>query len=64
MQLYEIRLLKADGKPSSVFATSQASDYAAVRRALRLAAEQDGVEVWRGMECVYSDDRRYPLSAA
>jgi hypothetical protein len=42
----------------SIHLTSQASDFAAIRRALRLAAQADGaphgVEVWRGFDCVYA----------
>ena len=56
MQLYEIRILKTDRTASSIFMTSQASDYAAIRRALRLASDGNAIEVWRGMDCVYSDD--------
>jgi hypothetical protein len=52
MQDYEIRLLGSN--TPSIHLTSQASDFAAIRRALRLAAKADGVEVWRGFDCVYA----------
>ena len=55
MQDYEIRLLGSN--TPSIHLTSQASDFAAIRRALRLAAKADGVEVWRGFDCVYATSR-------
>ena len=39
----------------STLENNYASDFAAVRRAQRAAEEEDRVEVWRGMDCIYSE---------
>jgi hypothetical protein len=62
MQMYDIRLTKTDYKTRSVYQIAQADDHAAIRRALRLAADEATVEVWRGMECVYASDDRVSKS--
>ena len=54
MNRYQIRILRAAGE-TVLLENSYASDFAAVRRAQRAAEEDDRVEVWRGMECIYSE---------
>jgi len=54
MLLYQIRILRAAGE-TILLENSYASDFAAVRRAQRAAEDDDRVEVWRGMDCIYSE---------
>jgi len=54
MHCYQIRILRAAGE-TVVLENSYASDFAAVRRARRAADEDDRIEVWRGMICIYSE---------
>ncbi|MEO8302128.1 MAG: hypothetical protein ABI608_10060 [Rhizomicrobium sp.] len=54
MMLYQIRILRAAGE-TILLENSYASDFAAVRRARRAAEDDDRVEVWRGMDCIYSE---------
>ena len=54
MMSYQIRILRAAGE-TVLLENSYASDFAAVRRAQRAADEDDRVEVWRGMDCIYSE---------
>jgi hypothetical protein len=53
MDIYEIRKVKT-GRPPLINQSTQVGDYAAIRRASRLAEDGDTVEVWRGLECVYA----------
>lgn len=53
MGVYEIRIIK-DGRHPFIYACTHASDHAAIRRAQSLAAENDKVEVWRGLDCIYA----------
>lgn len=53
MQPYEIRVVH-DGDPVRIYPSLQINDYAAIRRARRIAAEQDKIEVWRGEVCVFA----------
>lgn len=53
MQYYEIRLVRQDGP--TILSSRYVSDYAALRSARAMAAPDDGVEIWRGMECIYRD---------
>jgi hypothetical protein len=53
MTNYEIRVIKR-GFGATVYSSPQASDYAAIRRARLLAEEGDIVEVWRGLNCVFT----------
>ncbi len=53
MDSYQIRIVKT-GRVPFINESSQVSDYAAIRRACRLAEDGDTVEVWRGLECVYA----------
>jgi len=54
MNSYQIRILRAAGQ-TVLLENSYASDFAAVRRARRAAEDDDKVEVWRGMDCIYSE---------
>ena len=53
MQSYEIRVIRK-GAGAVVYAITQLSDYAAIRRARLLSEEGDIVEVWRGLTCVFT----------
>ena len=52
MMTYEIRVIRNGG--ATVYNTPQLSDYAAIRRARLLAEDGDIVEVWRGLNCVFT----------
>jgi hypothetical protein len=53
MDNYEIRIVKK-GRQPMILAGPHASDFAAVRRAQSLANQDDEVEVWRDLTCLYS----------
>jgi hypothetical protein len=53
MENYEIRIVKSGHHPV-IIAGPYASDFAAVRRAQALAKQDDEVEVWRDLNCLYS----------
>jgi hypothetical protein len=52
---YEIRVLTKEHLPLMIYTCSQASDYAAIKRAQALASEADCVEVWTGQRCIFMD---------
>ena len=54
LDAYEIRIIKKQSRFHVIYACSQASDHAAIRRAKSLIEEGDGVEVWRGLDCVFA----------
>jgi hypothetical protein len=54
MNDYEIRIVRASDNSQLVITAKLLGDHAAVRRAQMLAGDSDAVEVWRGMNCVYS----------
>jgi hypothetical protein len=54
MNSYEIRIVHKDIKSPDIYSSTHISDHAAVRRARKLAASEDFIEVWRGVTCVYS----------
>ena len=54
MHAYEIRIVKKQSQMPVIYACDQASDHAAIRRAKSLIEDGDGVEVWRGLDCVYA----------
>lgn len=54
MDAYEIRIVKKQAKAPMIYACSLVSDHAAIRRAQSLIEDGDLVEVWRGLDCVYS----------
>jgi hypothetical protein len=53
MENYEIRIVRKGHQPV-IIAGPHTSDFAAVRRAQSLANEDDEVEVWRDLNCLYS----------
>lgn len=55
MQEYEIRVLRHDNNPL-VISSRFLGDFHAIRRAQAMAEEDEGVEVWRGMKCLYRRD--------
>ena len=63
MHEYEIRILRADGRSSLITSQIHLNDYYAIRSALRLANGK-AVEVWCGIERVYSGGTMPPLRAA
>jgi hypothetical protein len=58
---FEIRIVKKQSQSSVIHACSQMNDHAAIRRARSLIEDGDGVEVWRGLDCVYAAPK--PASA-
>lgn len=54
MDSYEIRIVKKGRVVPLIYACPHASDHAAVRRAQSLVEDGDQLEVWRGLDCVYS----------
>jgi hypothetical protein len=54
LDTYEIRIVKKQATGPMIYACSLVSDHAAIRRAQSLTEDGDIVEVWRGLDCVYS----------
>ena len=54
MLAFEIRILKKTGIPL-VYKAVLASAFAAIRRARSLAEVGDIIEVWQGLQCVFSE---------
>jgi hypothetical protein len=52
MNDYEIRILKADGKPTLISAEVHLTDNSAIRSARRMA-NGSPAEVWRGTDCIW-----------
>ena len=52
MNQYEIRVLRHDNRPL-VVSSRFLGDFHAIRRGQAMAEEDEGVEVWRGMKCIY-----------
>jgi hypothetical protein len=50
---FEIRILKKTGIPV-IYKAVLASAFAAIRRARSLADVGDVIEVWQGLQCVFS----------
>lgn len=57
MSRYEFRILQAVGIKPQVVACQQSCDFAAILYAKRQYPLIAGIEIWRGMECIYA---RYP----
>ena len=55
MHDYQIRIVTGACRTSHIFATTLPSDFAAIRRAQALARPGQGIEVWRGTECIYAN---------
>lgn len=53
MQDYEIRIVKKNGIPQ-VYNAALVSAFAAIRRARSLAEVGDIIEVWQGLQCIFS----------
>lgn len=54
LDAYEIRIVRKESNAPVIYACSHVSDHAAIRRAQSLVGDGDMVEVWRGLDCVYS----------
>jgi hypothetical protein len=54
LDAYEIRIVKKQAEAPTIYTCSLVSDHAAIRRAQSLIEDGDIVEVWRGLDCVYS----------
>ena len=52
MQQYEIRILHRNSRPT-VVQSRFLGDFHAIRRGQAMAHPDEGVEVWRGMKCLY-----------
>ena len=63
MQDYEIRIVKKNHSPI-VFMGPQTNDRSAIRQAMALSQDEDGVEVWRDDICLYSHNVRPALPFA
>jgi hypothetical protein len=57
MHQYEIRILRDNNRPL-VVSSRFLGDFHAIRRGQSMAEDDEGLEVWRGMKCIY---RRDPL---
>jgi hypothetical protein len=53
---YEIRLHSRKNASPEIHHLMQFSDFAAIRKAVKLAAGQK-LEVWRNSDCIYVDER-------
>jgi len=56
---FEIRVLRRSGLPV-VYSAVLASAFAAIRRARSLAEVGDLIEVWQGLQCVFSGSLSEP----
>jgi hypothetical protein len=54
LDAYEIRIVKKQKRLPVIYACSHMNDHAAIRRARSLVEEGDLLEVWRGLDCVYT----------
>jgi hypothetical protein len=54
MPSYDIRFLKWRDGAKPVYRITETSDFAAICAARKAAESGDGVEVWRGMDCIYA----------
>jgi hypothetical protein len=52
MEQYEIRILHRNSRPT-ILRSRFLGDFHAIRRGQAMAHEDEGVEVWRGMKCLY-----------
>lgn len=65
MHNYEIRIIARNFEAARIVVITQANDFAAIRKACSLTRidEDQGIEIWRGLDCIYADYRHQPLSA-
>ena len=54
MSSYEIRLRKRITDPEAVYRVRRVSDFAAIRKAKKMAGTDGIFEVWKGDECIYA----------
>jgi hypothetical protein len=52
LNTYEIRILNQK-KPALIYMTWQTDDLTAIRHAFSLLGDDDGIEVWRDLVCLY-----------
>lgn len=57
MERYDIRLRKKGGGAVLAYCTVKENDVAAIRAAQGAMEKGDTVEVWKGMRCIYADER-------
>jgi hypothetical protein len=58
MAQYEIRIVKATGAKSLIYACECLSDQAVLHSAQQITREAgDRIEIWQGMRCVHADPR-------
>lgn len=62
MHEYEVRICNADGQTTIIAAEVQLNDHAAVRSARKLAQGRK-FEVWRGLDCIYSESPARPCQS-
>jgi hypothetical protein len=58
MRRYQFRILGSDNRAKSVLSAIHINDFAAIRRAQSLLEPGQGVEVWRGMTCIFARNHR------
>ena len=52
MHQYEIRFLRENNRPL-IISGRFLGDFHAIRRSQEMAEEDEGLEVWRGMKCIF-----------
>jgi hypothetical protein len=57
MSRYEFRILQPEGRKPQIVACHQSCDFAAILYARNQFPLIHGIEIWRGMKCIYA---RYP----
>jgi len=62
MHDYEARIIGSNGNVSLIAASTQFSDFAAIRAARKLCRTGQSVEVWRDDVCVYSERPKMPIA--
>lgn len=63
MNSYELRVIDPRDRNAAIYASSHVSDFAAIRRAMSLAGDDDVIEVWRGLVCVYAGAPQMALAS-
>lgn len=57
MSRYDFRILQPEGMKPQIVTCQQSCDFAAILYARKQFPLIHGIEIWRGMECIYA---RYP----